>query len=182
MAGNFPPSALAWVKDPATTWSGPVHILPSQIDTADKDQWDAHIDKAKVTRIKARYKRTGKTKPIVVVRAPDHDTDLVADGHHHLLAALDLGIPVKAYVAHVAHRKGPWQTLSLRQRRGGAKESVTGRLTKDEAGYAPAESPGMRCGTCVMWDDGRCSLVQGDIDPGFVCSQWQAKGSEGAVA
>ena len=155
----------------------PIHVLPGQVDTSDKGDWNATADTAKVAAIKRRYKRTGKMKPVVMVRAPDHDRDVIVDGHHHFLAAEEMGVPVRAYVAHVPSRKGPWSTLATRQLNGKPRprESVTGRLSKDEAGYAPAASPGVRCGTCSMFEDDRCDLVQGDIDPGAVCSQWQAE-------
>ena len=179
LAGNFPARDLAWVNDPGVTWDGPVNVGTGQIDFADRDQWNAEADKAKVARIRKRIRRTGTMKPAILIRAPGHDKDLIADGHHHVLAAMAEGYPVRAYVAHVSKAEGPWSTLSTRQRR--AKESATGRLTKDEAGYAPATSPGVRCGTCVMFSDDRCTLVQGDIDPGFVCSQWQAEGASGAA-
>jgi hypothetical protein len=181
LSKSFPPSALKWVLDPDVVWVGPLNVAPSQIDTDDKDEWEASKDKAKVARIKRRHKATGRMKPIVLVRPPGADRDLIADGRHHLLAAEDLGIPVKAYVAHVPSKRGPWATLSARQRRSKPHESASGRISKAEAHYGPSTSPEVRCGTCVMWDDGRCSLVQGDIAIDAVCSQWQAEGASGAA-
>lgn len=177
LSGNFPPSAIKWVLDPdvSTSWDGPVHIPPAQIDTHDEDEWNAKIDRAKVARIKKHYRRRGKMKPAVVVRGPGHDKDIIADGHHHVMAALELGIPIKAYVGHVSTMHGPWDTMSTRQRKARkTRESVNYRpMTKAEVDYAPAAAPGMRCGTCEMFSDDRCSLVAGDINPAYVCSQWR---------
>jgi hypothetical protein len=174
LAKNFPATALAWVLDEDVVWTGPALVSPSQIDTSDRDTWDATRDTAKVARIKRRYRATGKMKPVVLVRAPGDTRDAIADGRHHLLAAEDLGIPLRAYVAHVPKRKGPWATLPSRQRR--ARESIApGRITQQQAEYGTSTSSEVRCGTCVMYDGhGRCSLVAGDVSAEGVCSQWQA--------
>lgn len=178
---EFPSPALKWVNDPGVTWYGPVNILPAQIDTDARAQWNATKEPGKVAAIKRRYKRTGKMKPIVVIRAPGADRDVICNGHHHFVAAEELGIAVKAFVAHVPSRKGRWTSMAMSQHERKPRESAAGRLSKDEAGYAKAASPDMRCGTCTMFSDDRCGLVAGDIDPGFVCSQWQAEGATGAA-
>ena len=183
LAKNFPASALKWVKD--ATWTGPVNVPADQIATEDRDQWAATADRAKVARFRKRYKRAGKMKPAILVRAPGRDKDVIADGHHHVLAAIELGYPIRAYVGHVDKAHGGWELLSTRQKRTTAKTKETAgepRMSKADAGYGPATSPGVRCGTCAMFVDDRCTLVQGDIDPAAVCSQWQAGAGAARVA
>jgi phage portal protein BeeE len=114
LARNFAAKDLTWVDD--ATWTGPVNVGTDQIDFADKDQWNAQDDRAKVARIRKRIRKTGAMKPAILIRGPGHEKDVIADGHHHVLAAVELGFPVRAYVAHVNSATGPWTTLSTRQR------------------------------------------------------------------
>lgn len=41
-------------------------------------------------------------------------------------------------------------------------------FTKDEAGYIEVTG-GTRCGTCQFYDDKKCDIVEGDIDPAWGC-------------
>jgi hypothetical protein len=182
LARNHPASALAWVNDPGTTWSGPHNVGTSLLDFDDKSEWDAEGDRAKVARIKKRIRKTGTMKPAILVRAPGHEKDIIADGHHHVLAAIAAGVPVRAYVAHVRSAKGPWMTLSTRQRRETAEAADRPRISKADAVYQPAAEQAVRCQTCVMFHDDRCDLVQGDIDPDAVCLHWEAKPSADTAA
>lgn len=176
LSRRFPDSALKWVLDPkVSSWDGPTFIHPDQVDTDDMRQWTAAHDDAKVARIRKRLRKTGRMKPIVVVRAPGSEKDIIADGHHHALAAIREGRPIRAYIGHVHTVRGPWQTMSTRQKRESAPNRNHDRISKAEAGYQKAVEPGVRCGTCVMWDDQRCSLVQGDIAIDAVCEHWEAK-------
>jgi predicted kinase/8-oxo-dGTP pyrophosphatase MutT (NUDIX family)/cation transport regulator ChaB len=63
-------------------------------------------------------------------------------------------------------------------------------LTQQEANYRDAENPSERCGTCSMFIPpalagrdraaaeqlGRCTLVQGGIDPDYTCDHWAPLG------
>ncbi len=117
LSRNFPAADLGWVTDSTTEWDGPLSVPADHIDINDEHQWDGVTDRAKVARIKKRYRRTGKMKPAVLVRAPGSGKDAVIDGHHHILAAAKLGHPATAYVAHVASATGTWQVLANRQHR-----------------------------------------------------------------
>lgn len=50
------------------------------------------------------------------------------------------------------------------------------RITKVEAHYHKAALVMRRCGNCSMFlKDGRCTLVEGKIDPDYVCKYWKMK-------
>ena len=57
--------------------------------------------------------------------------------------------------------------------RGQRRLLAAATLPKSAVGYRETDSQAMRCGTCAMYEDGSCSLVQGAIDPQDVCDQWQ---------
>lgn len=55
------------------------------------------------------------------------------------------------------------------------------KLSKPSVRYRPAELPGIRCGTCVMFHPATrtCDLVAGDISPGAVCDRWEPQETSG---
>ena len=56
--------------------------------------------------------------PAVLVNTPGSDKDVVADGHHHVLAALAEHEPgVWAYVATVQDKTGGWNQMGSREKR-----------------------------------------------------------------
>lgn len=119
LAPDFPADAIAWVKDAA--WEGPVRVPADQIDMADRDQWTASGEPSKVAALvrKLRGKHAkGKTlKPVILVRADGSDTDIIADGHHRVLAYLQAAQPVYAYVGRVKAATGPWTAMGAAQRK-----------------------------------------------------------------
>ena len=49
------------------------------------------------------------------------------------------------------------------------------KLTKAEVNYSPGK-PAEHCGNCTHYEPpNACSLVRGDIDPGYWCEKWEAK-------
>lgn len=61
----------------------------------------------------------------------------------------------------------------------------SGTVSKESVNYRPSQDPARCCGTCSMIrpapDGYTCTLVQGAIDPGAVCDEWDPAG-EGEVA
>jgi HK97 family phage portal protein len=116
LARNFPPSALSWVRD--AEWEGPVRVPEDHIDMADRDQWNASHD-GTVPKYQAKLRRKqangGHLKPVILIRRPGSDRDLIADGHHRVLASLAEGEMPWAYIGRVKTDKGPWDQLALSQ-------------------------------------------------------------------
>lgn len=54
------------------------------------------------------------------------------------------------------------------------------RLPKAAVAYRPSADPAVRCGTCVMFHDGRCDLVKGRISPDSVCDRWEPRAGQGS--
>jgi hypothetical protein len=56
-------------------------------------------------------------------------------------------------------------------------------LSQAEVHYRPAEVPGVRCGTCVMFRPPHaCTLVQGVIYEDGVCDRWSPRDTDGKGA
>jgi hypothetical protein len=120
LARDFPADAIAWVlKEDVVTWEGPVAIPEDQIDMADRGEWDASHQPGKVAAFRAKLRRRkakgGHLKPAIFIRAAGSSKDLIADGHHRVLAELAEGQMAWAYVGRVKSAKGPWQTMALSQ-------------------------------------------------------------------
>jgi len=83
MLKSFPPDALAWVKK--STWTGPVELPFSAIDTDDIKSWSASKQPALVRKF-AKKIAAGKahTKPSIAIKGPDGYR--LIDGHHRALA------------------------------------------------------------------------------------------------
>ncbi len=121
LAKSFPPSAIAWVKDQAS-WSGPRMVPLSQVDTADRSEWLASKQPGEVKRLRKKLRRklaSGEpSKPLVLVKAPGSAKYLIADGHHHFLAAEAEGqASARAYTGKVEAEDGPWQTMATSEKR-----------------------------------------------------------------
>jgi hypothetical protein len=120
LAADFPPSAIAWIRD--ASWQGPQRVPVQDVDTSDRDQWDASRDQAKVDRLRRKLRkklaRGEDPKPVILVRWPGSGKDVIADGHHHFVAAEQEGQQfVWAYVGHVSSEKGPWLVMGASERR-----------------------------------------------------------------
>lgn len=112
LSRDFPPGAIKWVTDDAT-WSGPKQVKLDQIDTSDRDEWDATHDPAKVDKLRRKLRRKGKPKPLVLIRWPGAKKWVIADGHHRYLAAeaeeLD---SVPAFQGRVPKEHGDWEVMA----------------------------------------------------------------------
>jgi hypothetical protein len=122
LSDNFPARALKWVK--VSAWEGPMRIPLAEIDTADRDQWDASrpqdqpaIDKFRA-KLRRKLARGGRLKPVVLVKWPGAKKWVIADGHHRFVAAEqeDAGW-VWAYAGRVDSEKGPWNTMAAGEQR-----------------------------------------------------------------
>jgi hypothetical protein len=119
LAKDFPPSVIAWVKDPAIRWEGPQRVPADHIDLSDRDEWNASKD-GTVPRFRRKlagaHAKGKQLKPVVLVRTPASHGDLIADGHHRADAYLDAGQAVWAYVARTSEDHGPWEEMATAQR------------------------------------------------------------------
>ncbi len=124
LAKAFPPTDIAWVKNDAT-WAGPKMVPLSQIDTSDRSEWDASRQPAEVKRLRKKLRRKlaagEKPKPLVLVKVPGSAKYLIADGHHHFLAAQAEGqSSAWAYTGKVDAGHGDWQTFASKEKRAAA--------------------------------------------------------------
>jgi HK97 family phage portal protein len=120
LAPAFPPSAIAWVKK--VTWSGPKTVPLDQVDTGDRDDWDASHEPGEVKRLRKKLRRKLKRgeqpKPLILVKAPGSGKYLIADGHHHYLAAeAEELTSLPAYTGKVSAKDGPWRTFATQEKR-----------------------------------------------------------------
>jgi hypothetical protein len=116
LARDFPPEAIAWVRE--AEWEGPMRVGPDHIDTANRDKWAASHDGRTAgfaAKLKRKQQAGGELKPAVYVRTPGRSKDIVVDGHHRTLAYLDAGQSPYAYVGRVKTETGPWDELHDRQ-------------------------------------------------------------------
>jgi 8-oxo-dGTP pyrophosphatase MutT (NUDIX family) len=109
LEGNFPDSALEWVKH--STWVGPVNVPWSRVDDDDIDSWAASHQPEAVQRFAKDIARGGAhTNPSVLVHQANHPDgrEIIIDGHHRGMARhFKLGKPVLAYVGTVPARWMP---------------------------------------------------------------------------
>lgn len=109
---DYPPEVLDWVR--AAHWSGPTAVPLTHIDYSGAGSWQAGHEPDKVDRF-VRHLKTGRMKPIVLVKEPDNPHYIVVDGHHRALAYRKLGRPALAYIARVGTATGPWDEMHDRQ-------------------------------------------------------------------
>jgi HK97 family phage portal protein len=121
LSTNFPADAIGWVRD--ADWSGPHPVPVEQVDQSNRSEWAAahepdRVDKAR-RKLRKRLADGGHPKPVVLVRTPGSDNDVVADGHHRVEAVLQENEPtVWAYVGRVASKTGDWDTMHSSQLEG----------------------------------------------------------------
>jgi hypothetical protein len=112
LEGNFPDSALEWVKH--STWVGPVNVPWSRIDDDDIGSWAASHQPGAVQQFAKDIARGGAhTSPSVLFHQANHSDgrEKIADGHHRAMARhFKLGKPVLAYVGTVPQR---WMAQAL---------------------------------------------------------------------
>jgi HK97 family phage portal protein len=111
LRGDFPKSAIAWVRK--AEWTGPVTVKLSAIDTSDRDEWDATRDPAKVDKLRRKIRKAGKSKPLILIRWPGAAKWVIADGHHRFLAAEAEDLDsVTAYCGRVPREHGDWEVMA----------------------------------------------------------------------
>lgn len=178
MRENFPPKAIAWMK--GIEWIGPVSVPLGLIDFDAEDRWAASHQSAHVDQFMKRI-RAGRDlpAPAVGVVKPGHNRIRIIDGHHRTMAYKRLGKPPLLWVGFVKTVDGPWDDTHVHQFHAGSspqnKYAGTGKFTKEQLDYKPAAVPGRRCGTCSMFTDSACTIVEGTIDAGHVCDRWEPK-------
>lgn len=176
MANNFPPESIAWVR--RAKWTGPVYIPWEHIDTAGKTSWAAEHEPEKVSQFKKQIKaHDGHVAPSVLVRQKSGKSFIV-DGHHRALAREELKQPVLAYIGTVSSHEdyqAATETHSSQVHSGSDPQNkAMAKVSKASVGYRP--STGVRdCGNCVMFHNGTCDLVLGEIKPRDICDRWEAK-------
>jgi phage portal protein BeeE len=117
LSRNFPASSAGWVDD-ATWQDGIVHVPVDQIGTEHAASWAAAHDGPDVKRLQRKLRKTGKLKPLILVSTPGSAKYVIADGHHHALAAIKAGAStVRAYVGHVDSDTGDWDVMVTHQHR-----------------------------------------------------------------
>lgn len=112
LAEDFPERWIEWVR--SAQWKGPIDVPLDSIDFVHRKTWTAKPDDKKVRRFMKDIKDDA-VKPAVLVNEPDNNKMIISDGHHRALAAKELGVPVKAYVAHVSSVRGPWDEMHSNQ-------------------------------------------------------------------
>lgn len=115
-AEDFPPQAVKWIKDSRVKWQGPIEVQLSEIDYANKVNWQAYKRTKKIAKF-AQMIKSGDRKPIVLSKAPGQKKYKVVDGHTRALAYEKLGHPARAYVCYVPTITGPWDKMHAMQRR-----------------------------------------------------------------
>lgn len=117
LSSDFPPEATAWVKQ--ARWDPPRWVPRGQVDTSDEHSWAAWHDRKKVKKFRKKIRKQlakgGHPKPAILVHTPGSDTAMIADGHHHALAEMELGYGVWAVTAHVTSARGPWDEMHAYQ-------------------------------------------------------------------
>jgi len=176
---NFPNDAIEWVK--RARWIGPVNVPWERVDTDDEDKWAASHQPDAVNRFaKGIRSGEGNTSPSVLVQEPNSNRAFIVDGHHRALARhYKLNQPVLAYVGNISprDRMAALETHTKQIHQGsdpGNKSVNRPKVSQWSADYRVATGD-HRCGNCVMFHDGTCDLVAGEIAPEGVCKYWEPR-------
>jgi HK97 family phage portal protein len=110
---NYPVEALGWVGN--ATWTGPTAVDIDTVDFDDEKDWAATQEPKRVRHFVRQIKKRGKTKPVVLVKAPGNPKLLIIDGHHRALAYRKAGRPILAWIGTVDQDHGPWTQLHSSQ-------------------------------------------------------------------
>jgi hypothetical protein len=127
LKSDFPAESIAWVL--TTEWQGPKNVGEDHVDTHDRDQWAASKDGKLplfVAKLHRKLAAGSHLKPCVLVRPAGDKAAIIADGHHRVLASIDEGQPVWAYVGKVATEDGPWSSLHTHQNAGHVDNTLKG--------------------------------------------------------
>jgi 8-oxo-dGTP pyrophosphatase MutT (NUDIX family)/2'-5' RNA ligase len=127
MLENFPPQAIAWVKDAAWVLAD---VPQSMIDRDDEQSWAASRQPERVAHFARQYREDpASVKPAVAVLEPGEDKVKIIDGHHRDEGAALAGKPLRAFVGRVSSHDGPWdETHSYQAHQGAdpANKTATG--------------------------------------------------------
>lgn len=102
---------------------GPAPRALEDVDTWNRDQWAASRDDDRVVKLSKKLvtRNAGgrHPKPVVLVRTPGSDKDIIADGHHRFLAAEAKGRADGLGGVHRARERenGPWDTMHNQQQK-----------------------------------------------------------------
>ena len=99
MSGNFPDSAIGWVR--RASWRL-CEVPWEQVNDDDISSWAASHEPQAVARDAREIEAGESEKPGVLIRRPGAKRLDIIDGHHHALGRRKLGRPVLAYVGDVA--------------------------------------------------------------------------------
>jgi 8-oxo-dGTP pyrophosphatase MutT (NUDIX family) len=103
LAGNFPASAIQWVK--RARFVGPVWVPWDRVDQDDRSKWAASHQPQKVADFVRQIKEhAGHVAPSVLVQEPGKMKAFIVDGHHRALAREKLGQKVLAYLGNIDPR------------------------------------------------------------------------------
>ncbi len=172
-AKNFPAEAIAWMH--RASWKGPINVPPEHIDFEDTEMNRTQDDEQLVCRFADKLRSGEKVDPVVLVATPKGAKLKLVDGHHRYLAAVRVGVPVRAYIGTVNAERGPWETMHDTEYQDGAKNSArnASKLSKASVNYQDSTAPGRNCGTCSMFRaPNGCTLVKGKISRDDVCDRW----------
>lgn len=101
---NYPERTLGWVKE--ADWNGTETIPLSEIDMSRRP---GGRDPEKVKGIAQAFRDGKEMEPVVLVRTPENDKLVIADGYHRTLGCQHAGIPgIEAFIGHVEDDEGPW--------------------------------------------------------------------------
>jgi SPP1 gp7 family putative phage head morphogenesis protein len=156
MLADFPPKAIAWVKEPAIHWVGPVAIPQDRIDYEDADSWAASHQPLRVKHFARKIKAGEDVAPGICVQKPGEGKVTVIDGHHRALAFKKRDKPFVTYVGFVPADSGPWDETHSSQYSDSEKAA--------EKSAAPAVP--IVAGLAVLAaDTGRVLMLQRALDP-----------------
>jgi 8-oxo-dGTP pyrophosphatase MutT (NUDIX family) len=106
LSKNFPPEAIAWVKD--VKWTGPTDVPADKFDTDDYDSWATSHQPEKVAHFQRKIRDGEDVNPVVAVHTPKDPRVKIVDGHHRFTAHRGLGKDTPAYIGQVPEKVGPW--------------------------------------------------------------------------
>jgi hypothetical protein len=101
---NYKKKDLLWVKNSA--WIGPVEVEIKDISFAGSDEWDATKPHGAATVNKfvklLSDKGFANVHPIILASTPTDGLLTIVNGRHRVIAAKQVGVPILAYIAHIA--------------------------------------------------------------------------------
>jgi ParB-like chromosome segregation protein Spo0J len=112
---NFSKSDIKWLKEDS------IHVERTKVslqdvDDHDRQEWRATHEPG-VVKDRRKEIEKGKKLPLVAIDRPGRDNLMLADGHHHFEAAVQLDkSKYPAYVVKVNRGTGPWNNMAEEQK------------------------------------------------------------------